>query len=297
MATTTANFGFSLPAVNSSTDQDLWGGELNTNIDSIDDILLTCLNWTVSAQTTTITVTAPTAGSETTGSARVLYTCDGTVAAFAANLPTAASSTNEVVAFKKTDSTAHAITITPNGADKIDGAATLALSSQYQYAIIVSDGTNWQIISTNTGAAAGVTSVTYTGDGTVHSSTPSGAVTSTGTLTASLKNQSANLVLSGPASGGSVAPTFRSLVTADMPAGYAPLMTPLAVGSIILAIPSVNLAAGATTAAANLTIVYGYMRGASSGATATGDAISGTWKALQTITNSGFDMGLFQRTV
>ena len=51
----------------------------------------------------------------------------------------------------------------------------------------------------NNPAAAGsngtVTSVTFTGDGTILSSTPSSAVTTTGTVTATLKNQTANTVL------------------------------------------------------------------------------------------------------
>ncbi len=62
-----------------------------------------------------------------------------------------------------------------------------------------------------------MTSVTLTGDGTVLSSTPSSAVTTSGTLTAALATQSAHAVLAGPASGGAVAPTFRSLVGADLP--------------------------------------------------------------------------------
>jgi hypothetical protein len=42
-------------------------------------------------------------------------------------------------------------------------------------------------------------------------------VTNTGTLTAVLNTQAANLVFAGPGSGGAVAPTFRSLVGADLP--------------------------------------------------------------------------------
>ena len=42
-------------------------------------------------------------------------------------------------------------------------------------------------------------------------------VTSAGTNTLSFNNQSPNLVFAGPASGGSAAPTFRALVTADLP--------------------------------------------------------------------------------
>ena len=75
--------------------------------------------------------------------------------------------------------------------------------------------TDW---STFNGKGAGsVTSVTFTGDGTVLSSTPSSAVTTTGTVTAALATQAKNLVLAGPASGSNAAPTFRALVNADMP--------------------------------------------------------------------------------
>lgn len=42
-------------------------------------------------------------------------------------------------------------------------------------------------------------------------------VTSSGTLTAALANQSANLVFAGPTTGSAAAPTFRSLVAADVP--------------------------------------------------------------------------------
>ncbi len=64
-----------------------------------------------------------------------------------------------------------------------------------------------------------VTSVTFTGDGVVLSSTPSSAVTTTGTLTATLKTQVANTVLAGPTTGSDATPTFRALVAADIPAG------------------------------------------------------------------------------
>jgi len=48
-------------------------------------------------------------------------------------------------------------------------------------------------------------------------------VTSSGTLTGTLATQSANLVFAGPSSGSAAAPTFRSLVAADIPAlSYAP---------------------------------------------------------------------------
>jgi len=44
-------------------------------------------------------------------------------------------------------------------------------------------------------------------------------VTTSGTLTGTLTTETANTVFSGPTSGGAATPTFRALVTADLPAG------------------------------------------------------------------------------
>lgn len=62
--------------------------------------------------------------------------------------------------------------------------------------------------STPSGAGT-VTSVTFTGDGTVLSATPSSAVTTTGTVTAALANAGAGTVL-GNATGAAAAPTYTS---------------------------------------------------------------------------------------
>ena len=100
---------------------------------------------------------------------------------------------------------------------------------------VLPPGTTGQVLTVNAdgslGWAAGggggggtgtVTSVSFTGDGTVLSSTPSTAVTASGTVTAALATQAKNIVLAGPVSGAtSVAPTFRALVSADMPSSGA----------------------------------------------------------------------------
>lgn len=147
MPNTTTNLGLLQPLVNNPTDQDLWGTYLNTNFGNLDAFLLTTLNWTSSSQTSTITVTIPTAGSVTTGSARLLYLCNATSGAFAANLPAASTAAGLTVAFKKTDASANAITITGNASDKIDGSGTYSLSSQYSYIVLVCDGAAWNIIA------------------------------------------------------------------------------------------------------------------------------------------------------
>lgn len=71
------------------------------------------------------------------------------------------------------------------------------------------------------GGSGTVTSVTFTGDGIVDSATPSTAVTTSGTVTATVINQAINTVLAGPATGSTAAPSFRSLVAADLPLGSA----------------------------------------------------------------------------
>lgn len=103
------------------------------------------------------------------------------------------------------------------GGDIIYGGASgvptrLANGSATQ--VLTSQGTtvapHWATPTTGT-----VTSVTFTGDGTVLSSTPSSAVTTTGTVTASLKTQTQNTILAGPTTGSAATPTFRALVNLD----------------------------------------------------------------------------------
>lgn len=147
MPNTTPNYGLLQPLVNNATDQDLWGGYLNTTIGDVDSLMSTAMNFTPSVQTSTIAVTAPTSGSITTGSSKTLYLCNATGGAFAANLPAVATASGMVVAFKKTDSSANAITITGHSSDNIDGSNTFALSAQYSYVILVCDGTQWDIIA------------------------------------------------------------------------------------------------------------------------------------------------------
>src|ERR1019366_3666241 len=71
-------------------------------------------------------------------------------------------------------------------------------------------GSPYQIAVSAPGTGT-VTSVTFTGDGTVLSSTPSSAVTSSGTVTGTLKTVANNLFLAGPLTGGPLAPTYRAI--------------------------------------------------------------------------------------
>lgn len=81
------------------------------------------------------------------------------------------------------------------------------------------------------GGGGSVSSVGLTLPGSLFTVTGS-PVTSSGILVGSLKTQTANLVWAGPAGGGAAAPTFRALVSADLPAVTPafPLVAP--VGSV-----------------------------------------------------------------
>lgn len=146
MPTPTTNYGLEKPLVNNATDQDLWGGYLNDDLDELDGLIKTAINWTPSAQTANFSVTAPTTGSAITGSARVLYLCDATLGTITAALPAASTCTGMVVAFKKIDASANTVVIDGNAAELIDGAGTQTLSARYQYLVIECDGTGWNII-------------------------------------------------------------------------------------------------------------------------------------------------------
>ena len=73
----------------------------------------------------------------------------------------------------------------------------------------------------------------------------------------------------------------------------AALMTALGVGSIILGFVSGALAANGTTSASNVTVFA--FNGSTGVPSPTGDLISGTWKALQSLNGSSSNLGLLQR--
>lgn len=106
------------------------------------------------------------------------------------------------------------------------GSATIgvnAAAGSVTFNLPITNGTVNQVLITD---GSGNTSWTTAGAGTVSSvglSLPSiitvtgSPVTGAGTLTGTLATQSANLVWAGPTTGAASAPTFRSLVGADLP--------------------------------------------------------------------------------
>lgn len=75
-----------------------------------------------------------------------LLIVDATAGAVTVNLPAAASSTGRVLQCKKKDASANAMTLDGNGAETIDGAATLSTTTQYAAFTVACDGTEWWIL-------------------------------------------------------------------------------------------------------------------------------------------------------
>ena len=71
---------------------------------------------------------------------------DATSAACTVTVPAAADYTDRQWIVKKIDASANAVTLDATGADTIDGAGTLALTSQWDRAHIASNGTAWFVV-------------------------------------------------------------------------------------------------------------------------------------------------------
>lgn len=128
MPNLTTNFRYNKPLVNNATDADLWGGQLNTNWDSLD----ADLPFTTSSETADFTVLST--------EFNYLFLVDTSGGTVTADLPAAADVFNGfTVLFKVTD-TSNTFTIDPNSSETIDGASTLTTDTSL---IVVCDGSNW----------------------------------------------------------------------------------------------------------------------------------------------------------
>ena len=72
--------------------------------------------------------------------------CDATGGAFAVTLPVAATASGIEYVIKKIDAGANAVTLTGNGAETIDGSNTYALTTQWQFVRVQSNGTSWFVV-------------------------------------------------------------------------------------------------------------------------------------------------------
>lgn len=158
--------------------------------------------------------------------------------------------------------------------------------------LLIGNGTGYSLanLTASTGISilnnAGSISIVNTGVTSVALALPSiftvsgSPVTTTGTLTGDLATQSANLVFAGPTTGSAAAPTFRSLVYADLPLKlYAEnagtVVAPSATGTNAIALGSASVASQ-----------YGGVVQASGDFAAAGDAQHGTYVLRGTTTNA-----------
>lgn len=138
MPTNTTNFSLNKPLVNNATDQDLWGGYWNDNADTIDAALKTAREFLTRAITGADTATI--------ADRNYMILADATSGALAPVVPSAATVGNGFeIAYKKTDATANAVTVTRAAAETIDGATTYVLSGQNDSVCLVSNGTVWYV--------------------------------------------------------------------------------------------------------------------------------------------------------
>lgn len=75
-----------------------------------------------------------------------LILVDAAGGAVTVNLPAAASSAGRVLVVKKTDASGNAVTVDPNAAETIDGAATQTITGQYDAVAMICDGAGWWIV-------------------------------------------------------------------------------------------------------------------------------------------------------
>ena len=75
----------------------------------------------------------------------IFVACNATSGAMTITLRAASGLAGYVVAVKKTDSSANAVTVDPNASEQVDGATTQVISAQYTSLSLVCDGSNWHI--------------------------------------------------------------------------------------------------------------------------------------------------------
>lgn len=183
MPASTTNYSLNKPLVNSPTDADLWGAQLNTNMDTIDTQMLLNRDFKKLAKTTTYIVLA--------GDRHKIITCDASGGAFSVTmLPAATAGDGYTIIIVKTDSSANAVTIDGDGSETIGAATTFALSGEGDSAMLVCDGSNWNFGGNKT-TPSGVSSATTTTEGIVEIATDAefvtGADTSRSLTAASVK--------------------------------------------------------------------------------------------------------------
>ena len=72
--------------------------------------------------------------------------CDATGGNITITLPAADSADERRFSIKKIDSSANLVTITPSGANTVDGESSVIIELQWVNVVVQSNGTNWYIL-------------------------------------------------------------------------------------------------------------------------------------------------------
>lgn len=170
MSSLTPNFDLILPGVNDPSDQDLWGGYLNSNFETIDTVMKNnqdLAGGNTSSETTDFNVTS--ADQNTT----FLVDCSaGNVIASLADVTTLPNGFR--VGFKKIDSSSNTLTLEPSGSQTIDDAANYVLSGQYDYQAIEGNTVEWYKISPDVDLPLASAAETLAGVSTILGISPAG---------------------------------------------------------------------------------------------------------------------------
>ena len=194
MSTLTTHYSLIKPGVGDPTDEDLWGGELNTDLDSIDTLLWTATNWIKRAVVGVDTATIADRNKIILG--------DATLGAYAQTLPSCATvGDGFAIALVKTDASANAITVTRAGADTIGGATTFVLSARNQSIVLVSDGVSvWNYFAGSAVSISNLTSGTLAAGVGASATTYDIGTVSSGTTTPAASNGNFQKMVNGGAS-------------------------------------------------------------------------------------------------
>lgn len=124
-----------------------------------------------------LTVVTKTSSSSITDSETVVL-ADTTTGAITLTLPTASGISGRILSFIKTNSNTNKVTLDGNGSETINGAATLVIGGQYSSVRLVSNGTNWLVLSddisvtakynSNSGQAIGTSATLLTYEDVAH---------------------------------------------------------------------------------------------------------------------------------
>jgi hypothetical protein len=117
-----------------NTDGDIEADDHNAYLDNMVDSVLNV------QRVTTVITTSVTVDRDHSILLVDAATADGAVTV---TLPAAAGCTNWVKTIKKIDAGVNTVTIDGDGAELVEDAATQVLTTQYDYIMIVCDGTQW----------------------------------------------------------------------------------------------------------------------------------------------------------